>query len=87
MAHILVAGRPRRAGRASLDGAVGHAVRHIEEISGESRAPFIHEADALPVRTWPMGAAMVVKGADSGSFRVTVSAMTRSMSKRRVRAG
>ncbi len=68
MAHILVASRSHPAGRASLDGAVGHAVRHIEEISEGSRAPFIHEADALPVRTWPMGAAMMVKGAAPDRF-------------------
>ncbi len=62
MAHILAAGRLHPSGRALLDGADGHTVRYVEGISEESYAPFIHEADAVLIRTQPMSAATVAKG-------------------------
>jgi D-3-phosphoglycerate dehydrogenase len=62
MPHVLVAGKLHPAGRALLDAAPGVTVRYVEEISEESYAPFIGEADALLIRTQPLSAATVAKG-------------------------
>ncbi|SMD06684.1 hydroxyacid dehydrogenase [Primorskyibacter flagellatus] len=61
MPHVIVAGKLHPAGRALLDAAPGLTVRYIEEVSEESYAPHIHEADALLIRTQPMSAATVSK--------------------------
>jgi len=61
MPHVLVAGKLHPSGRALLTGAEGLSVTFIEEVSEESYAPHVHEADALLIRTQPMSAATVEK--------------------------
>lgn len=61
MPHVIVAGKLHPSGRALLDSAPGLTVRYIDEISEESYAPYIHEADALLIRTQPMSAATIAK--------------------------
>lgn len=61
MPHILVAGQLHPKGRDLLASASGMTVRFIEEISEESYAPFIAEADALLIRTQPMSAATIAR--------------------------
>ncbi len=59
MPHILVAGKLHPSGRALLDAADGVTVQYIEEVSEESYAPHIDQADALLIRTQPMTAPTV----------------------------
>jgi D-3-phosphoglycerate dehydrogenase len=59
MPHILVAGRLHQAGIEVLKGARGFTHRLIDEVSVESFAPFIAEADGLVIRTQPLTAATV----------------------------
>lgn len=61
MPHILVAGQLHPKGRELLTLAAGVTVQFIEEISEESYAPYIDEADALLIRTQPMSAATIAK--------------------------
>jgi D-3-phosphoglycerate dehydrogenase / 2-oxoglutarate reductase len=61
MPHILVAGKLHPSGRKILDEALDVTVHYVEEISEESYAPFIAEADALLIRTQPMSAPTVAK--------------------------
>lgn len=61
MPHVLVAGELHPTGRALLDAAPGLTARYIDEISEESYAPYISEADALLIRTQPLSAATVAK--------------------------
>lgn len=61
MPHVLVAGKLHPSGRKLLDEAQGLTVHYVEEISEESYAPYIAEADALLIRTQPMGAATVAQ--------------------------
>lgn len=61
MPQVLVAGKLHPVGRAVLDGAPNMSVRYIDEISEESYAPFIAEADALLIRTQPLSAETVAK--------------------------
>lgn len=61
MAHVIVAGKIHPSGRAVLDAAPDVTVRYIDEVSEESYAPFIAEADALLIRTQPMSAATVAR--------------------------
>lgn len=61
MPNVIVAGKLHPSGRALLDSASGLTVHYIDEISEESYAPFIHEADALLIRTQPMTAATIKK--------------------------
>ena len=61
MPHILVAGRLHGAGLAALEGADGFTFRLIDEISVESYAPFLGEADALLLRTQPLTAELVAQ--------------------------
>jgi D-3-phosphoglycerate dehydrogenase len=61
MPKVIVAGKLHPSGRALLDSAPGLTVHYIEEISEESYAPIIHEADALLIRTQPMTAATIKK--------------------------
>lgn len=59
MAQVLVAGKLHPVGRAVLDNVPDISVRYIDEISEDSYAPFIAEADALLIRTQPLSAATV----------------------------
>lgn len=61
MPHVIVAGKLHPSGRVLLDSAPGLTVHYIDEISEESYAPYVHEADALLIRTQPMSAATVAK--------------------------
>lgn len=61
MPHVLVAGKLHPLGRAILEEAPDVTVTFIEEISEESYAPLIHEADAVLIRTQPMSAGTVAK--------------------------
>ena len=67
MPHILVAGRLHPSGQQVLNSAPGVSVRFIEEISEESYIPYIHEADALLVRTQRVSADTVEK---AGRLRI-----------------
>ena len=60
MAHILVAGALHPSGRALLE-AAPHSVRYIDEITEQSYAPHIPEADALVIRTQPLSAETVAR--------------------------
>lgn len=60
MPNVLVAGKLHPKGRALLDEA-DVTVRYIEEISEESYAPYVAEADALLIRTQPMSADTVAR--------------------------
>lgn len=59
MPHVLVAGRLHPAGLAVLNAAPGFTSRVIEEISTESYAPFLGEADAVILRTQPLTADLI----------------------------
>ncbi|MFT6532822.1 MAG: D-3-phosphoglycerate dehydrogenase [Limimaricola cinnabarinus] len=61
MAHVIVAGKIHPAGRAVLDSAEDITVRYIDEVSENSYAAFVHEADAVLIRTQPMSAETVAK--------------------------
>lgn len=61
MHNIIVAGKLHASGRALLDSTAGFQVHYIEEISEESYAPFIHDADALLIRTQPMSEQTIAK--------------------------
>ena len=61
MLNVIVAGKLHPSGRALLDSASGLTVRYIDEISEESYAPYVHEADALLIRTQPMTAPTIAK--------------------------
>lgn len=54
MPNVIVAGKLHPSGRALLKSVSSLNIRFIDEISEESYAPFIHEADALLLRTQPM---------------------------------
>ena len=59
MTHILVAGRLHQAGIDVLKQAKGFTYKLIDEVSVESFAPFIGEADGLVIRTQPLTAEVV----------------------------
>lgn len=61
MPHVIVAGKLHPSGRALLDAAPGFTVHYIDDVSEERYAPYVHEADALLIRTQPMTAATVAK--------------------------
>ncbi|MCP1197566.1 hydroxyacid dehydrogenase [Acetobacter senegalensis] len=61
MPHILVAGHLHSAGIALLDRTPNVTYDYIEEISEDSYAPFIADADALVLRTQPLSAATVAR--------------------------
>lgn len=61
MPNVIVAGKIHPSGRALLDSAPGLTVHYIDEISEDSYAPFIHQADALLIRTQPMTAPTIKK--------------------------
>jgi D-3-phosphoglycerate dehydrogenase / 2-oxoglutarate reductase len=59
MAHILVAGKLHAAGVGLLKATTGHSFKLIEEVSLQSYAPEMPEADALLLRTQPLTAELV----------------------------
>lgn len=59
MPHIVVAGKLHPAGLALLGAVEGVTVDHIEEISEASYQPYLPQADALVIRTQPLGVASV----------------------------
>ncbi|MBP0482216.1 hydroxyacid dehydrogenase [Sagittula salina] len=61
MPHVLVAGKLHPLGRAVLDAAPGITAHYIDEISEDSYAPHIAQADALLIRTQPLSAATVAR--------------------------
>ena len=63
MPHILIAGKLHPAGLALLEAAKGVTFIHVEDISEDSYQPYLAEADAVVIRTQPMGAASVAKAA------------------------
>ena len=63
MPHILIAGKLHPAGLALLEAAKGVTFIHVEDISEASYQPYLAEADAMVIRTQPMGAASVAKAA------------------------
>jgi D-3-phosphoglycerate dehydrogenase len=67
MPHVLVAGRLHSSGRAVLDAAPGVTVHYVEEVSEESYAPFVADADAILIRTQPLSATTVEK---AGRLRI-----------------
>ncbi|WP_425099424.1 hydroxyacid dehydrogenase [Tropicibacter sp. S64] len=61
MYRVLVAGMLHPSGRALLDDCKGIEPTYVDDISEESYAPLIGEADALLIRTQPMSAATVAR--------------------------
>jgi len=61
MPHILIAGKLHPAGLALLDRAQGVTYTHIEEISEPSYQAYLSDADAIVIRTQPLGAASIAK--------------------------
>ena len=61
MPNVIVAGKLHSSGRALLDSTPDLTVRYIDEITEESYAPHILEADALLIRTQPMTAPTIAK--------------------------
>lgn len=61
MPHVLVAGRLHPAGLAVLNAAQGFTSHLIDEISVDSYAPFLGEADAIILRTQPLTADLVAR--------------------------
>lgn len=56
MPHVLVAGKIHEAGLAVLQNAPGITLQLVDEVSVESYAPFMAQADALLIRTQPLTA-------------------------------
>ena len=63
MPHILVAGKIHDDGLAILEKAKGFTFDYVTEISHESYLPFIEKADGLVIRTQPLPADTIMKGA------------------------
>lgn len=61
MPHVLIAGKLHPAGLSLLKASAGVTYDHIEEISESSYQPYLARADAMVIRTQPMGAASVAK--------------------------
>ena len=61
MPHILIAGKLHPSGFALLDAEAGVTWDYVEEVSEQSYAPLIAEADALVIRTQPLSAATVAR--------------------------
>ena len=61
MPHVIVAGKLHPSGRAILDATENLSVDYIDEVSEESYAPRVHEADAVLLRTQPMTAETIAK--------------------------
>ena len=63
MPHILIAGKLHPAGLALLEATQGVSFTHVEEISEASYQPYLAQADAVVIRTQPMGATSIAKAA------------------------
>jgi D-3-phosphoglycerate dehydrogenase len=63
MPHILIAGKLHPAGLALLEATQCVTFTHVEEISEASYQPYLEQADAVVIRTQPMGAASIAKAA------------------------
>jgi D-3-phosphoglycerate dehydrogenase len=61
MPHILIAGKLHPAGLALLQASAGVTFTHIEEISEASYQDDLAQADAIVIRTQPMGANSIAK--------------------------
>lgn len=61
MPHILIAGKLHPAGLALLDATPGITYDHIAEISEASYQPHLARADAMVIRTQPLGSASIAK--------------------------
>ena len=61
MLYVLVAGKLHTSGLALLERAEGVTFTHVEEISEASYQPWLEQADAVVIRTQPMGAASIAK--------------------------
>ena len=61
MPYVLVAGKLHTSGLALLERAEGVTFTHVEEISEASYQPWLEQADAVVIRTQPMGAASIAK--------------------------
>ncbi|WP_227269815.1 NAD(P)-dependent oxidoreductase [Roseobacter weihaiensis] len=61
MPHVLVAGKLHPTGIALLDQAEGITYDYVQDISEESYAPLIEQADGIVLRTQPMTAATISK--------------------------
>jgi D-3-phosphoglycerate dehydrogenase len=59
--HVLIAGKLHPSGLALLEDAPGVTFTHIEEISEASYQDHLAGADAMVIRTQPMGAASIAK--------------------------
>jgi hypothetical protein len=55
MPHLLIAGKLHPSGMALLNSTPGLTYDYVEDVSEESYAPFIDKADALVIRTQPLG--------------------------------
>ena len=63
MPHILIAGKLHPAGLALLQASAGVTFTHVEEISEASYQDHLAQADAMVIRTQPMGAGSIAKAA------------------------
>lgn len=61
MPYVLVAGKLHPSGLALLERAPGVTFTHIEDISEASYQPYLDQADAVVIRTQPMGAASIAR--------------------------
>lgn len=61
MPHILIAGKLHPAGLALLEASPGVSYTHVEEISEASYQPYLARADAMVIRTQPLGSASIAK--------------------------
>jgi D-3-phosphoglycerate dehydrogenase / 2-oxoglutarate reductase len=61
MPHVLIAGKLHPSGLALLKAASGVTFAHIEEISEASYQDHLAQADAMVIRTQPLGAASISK--------------------------
>jgi D-3-phosphoglycerate dehydrogenase / 2-oxoglutarate reductase len=63
MPHILIAGKLHPSGLALLDRTPDVTYDHIEDITESSYQPYLSQADAMVIRTQPMGAGSIAKAA------------------------
>jgi D-3-phosphoglycerate dehydrogenase / 2-oxoglutarate reductase len=59
MTHVLIAGRIHKAGVELLQSASGVTLDIVDEVTREAYQPFLAKADAILIRTQPLGAAEV----------------------------
>jgi D-3-phosphoglycerate dehydrogenase len=61
MPHVLIAGKLHSAGLALMEAAQGVTFTHVEEVSEAAYQLYLDQADAIVIRTQPMGAASIAK--------------------------